>query len=373
MNRKNVLVIGGGIGGMATAIRLRQAGIGVHLIDIDPHWRVYGAGITITGATMRAFRRLGILDDIEREGAFMSGRRTFLYDGTFLEEVEEPPIEPGLPSAGGIMRPVLHRLLSDRVRAAGVRIDLGMSAQAIDNRADEVEVRFSDGSRGHYDLVVGADGIYSATRGLLFPDAVEPRYTGQGSWRIVADRPAGMNKAQFFVGHENMVGMVAVSRTQIYVFILNPDPDRKRIAPEDQPAEVRRLLADFGGDIAPIRDTVNAGSSIVYRPLESALQPRPWNRRRVVLIGDAVHATTPHLASGAGSAVEDAMVLGEELTRPGIGVEEALAAYTERRYERCRQVVERSVAIGEHQLAHGPMEGIGAMMGEAYGVLAQDY
>ncbi|WP_310222571.1 FAD-dependent monooxygenase [Sphingobium xenophagum] len=370
---QSVLIIGGGIGGMAAAIRLSQLGQKVKLIDSDPNWRVYGAGITVTGPTFRAFKRLGLLDQIVANGGCVKGIKTFHYSGAFLHESDAEPVEPGLPASGGIMRPVLHTIMSTEVRRLGVEVVLGVTAQQIINHENCVEVTFSDGTQQSFDLVVGADGIYSKTRTAILPDAIEPKPTGQGSWRIVAPRPEGMTHAQFYVGHENLVGMSAVSSDTIYLFILNPDPDRKWIAPEDQPAMVRSLLADFGGDVAVIRDSVSEASSIVYRPLEAALQPAPWSVGRVVLIGDAVHATTPHLASGAGAAVEDALVLGEELQRAGQDVLGALHAYTERRYERCRIVVEGSVAIGQHQLQRGPMDRLGPLMKAPLSALSAEY
>ncbi|WP_282599614.1 FAD-dependent monooxygenase [Novosphingobium sp. SG720] len=369
----SVLVIGGGIGGMATAIRLSQLGHKVKLIDRDPNWRVYGAGISITAPTLRAFKRLGILAPILEQGGFVSGLRTYLYDGTLLNQIETAPVEPGLPSSGGIMRPLLHQIMSREVRALGVEVVLGVAAQEIENSADRVAVTFSSGEQQSFDLVVGADGIYSNTRSMLFPGAVLPVPNGQGSWRIVAKRPADMMHGHFYVGHENLVGITPVSDDSVYLFILNPDPHGRRVAPAEQPALVRALLADFGGAVADIRDAVSQASSIVYRPLEAALQPAPWNAGRVVLIGDAVHATTPHLASGAGAAVEDALVLAEELERHGDDVMAALDAFTARRYERCRVVVESSLAIGRHQLERGPMEKLGPLMAAPLKALAAEY
>ena len=94
---------------------------------------------------------------------------------------------------------------------------------------------------------------------------------------------------------------------------------------------------------------------INYRPLAAALQPAPWSKGRIVLVGDAVHATTPHLASGAGMAVESGIALAEELARAET-VEGGLDAYEARRFERCRDVIETSVRMGQLQLDHGPPE-----------------
>ncbi|MCX7676066.1 MAG: FAD-dependent monooxygenase [Alteraurantiacibacter sp.] len=111
---------------------------------------------------------------------------------------------------------------------------------------------------------------------------------------------------------------------------------------------------------------------INYRPLAAKLQPRPWWSGRIVLLGDAVHATTPHLASGAGMAVEGGVVLAQELAR-ATSVEEGLAAYEERRYERCRDVVDTSIAVGKLQLAGGEPAEVSAMLGAALHRLAAPF
>ena len=369
---KRVLVVGGGIAGMATASCLRKAGIGVELIDRDPNWRVYGAGITITGPTLRAYGRLGLLEKIKTEGAITNGTRLFHFSGAPIADLSEPVIEGGVAATGGILRPVLHRIMSEEVRRLGVEVRLGVTVAQLEQGADLVEVGFSDSRRARYDLVVGADGVHSQLRTLLFPEAPQPHFTGQGCWRILASRPKGFDKGEFYLGHATMVGITACSADTVYVFMLETDRERKRIEEKDQPAKVRRLLADFGGNIAAIRESVGPHSSIVHRPLESLFLPRPWHRGRVVLIGDATHATTPHLASGAGLAVEDALVLTEELTRPGVDAERALSAFTERRFERCRFVVERSVEIGEVQMTQGASPLVGELSGKALHRLAQD-
>jgi len=366
----HVLVIGGGIAGMATAIALSRRGVAVDIVEADPEWRVYGAGITITGPTLRAFRDLGLLPAIEREGYLVRGQRMFLYDGTLLAEQDPPPIAPGLPTAGGIMRPKLHQIMSAEVLALGVNVRLGATLVDFTQDALGVSVTFSDGTSGRYELVVGADGIYSKTRKMLFKEPAVPTYTGQMSWRVVAPRPADMTRSEFFFGHSNIAGITPCSQTEVYAFVLHPEPTPSRVADADKPEFLRSLLADFGGSIAEIRDGIGPHSAIVQRPFEYALQAEPWHLGRFVLIGDAAHATTPHLASGAGIAVEDGLVLAEELEQEGRGLPAALAAFTKRRFERCRFVVESSVEIGRRQLEGAPPEEIGMRMGKAMHVLA---
>jgi len=359
MDRENIssvasaLVVGGGIGGMAVAIALAERGVAVGIIDLDPEWRVYGAGITITGPTLRAYRRLGLLDAIKAQGAITTKTRLFRYDGVHLHDLDEPVIEEGLPATGGIMRPVLHRIMQERVRALDIPVRLGLTVNSLENTGGGVDVAFSDGSRGLFDLVVGADSVASRVRDLAFPHMGPPVATGQGCWRISIARPPGLEAGEFYLGHANPCGITPCAPDSVYMWMLTPHVERERFMDDAELYdELKRLLADFGGNAGWIRDTMTRQDWINYRPLAAVLQPKSWFNGRIVLLGDAAHATTPHLASGAGMAVESGIVLGEELARAA-SAEAGLLAYQERRYLRCQDVIDSSVAVGRLQLAHG--------------------
>src|SRR5205807_3289359 len=110
---------------------------------------------------------------------------------------------------------------------------------------------------------------------------------------------------------------------------------------------LRDQLDDFGGDVmAYVRERVGDSPSIDYRPMNSFLLPSPWHRGRVAAIGDAAHTTTPHLATGAGIAIEDAVVLAE-LLAADLSLAELLERFMARRFDRCRLVVETAVKLGE--------------------------
>jgi 2-polyprenyl-6-methoxyphenol hydroxylase-like FAD-dependent oxidoreductase len=251
------------------------------------------------------------------------------------------------------MRPVLAQILVDATRAAGTRVHLGCSFSTIEQDADGVDVTFTDGRRERYDLVVGADGLYSKVRQTLFPDAPKPRYSGQGVWRAVVPRPPEIETATMWIGPRVKPGVNPVSKTHMYLFITEPRAVNEHLDPATFAERVRALLADFPApELQAIRAGLGADSMIVYRPLEGLLVPQPWSCGRVVLIGDAVHATTPHLASGACIGIEDAIVLAEELAR-NADLALALAAFGERRWERCRMVVENSARLGEIEIEGG--------------------
>jgi 2-polyprenyl-6-methoxyphenol hydroxylase-like FAD-dependent oxidoreductase len=352
---ERVLIVGGGIAGMALAIVLQRAGITAEIAEIDADWRVYGAGITITGPSLRALDRLGLLDAVVNGGYCYDATRICDAAGNVIlaSRVSGRPMGAHIPNGGGILRPLLHRILATATRASGATVRLGISVAAVEQAGEAMSVAFTDGAHGDYDLVVGADGIHSRLRGMLFADAPKPEFTGQGCWRAVVPRPADIDCGHVYVGGPVKAGITPVSEHEMYLFLLQHVPDNPRMPEEHWPELLAGQLRGFDGALGAVRDSLTASSQINYRPLEKLLLPPPWHRGRAILIGDAAHATTPHLASGAGLAVEDALVLGECLASEA-APEDALRRFTARRYERCRMVVQNSVRLGELEMRRAP-------------------
>lgn len=365
-----VLIVGGGIAGMSGAIAMAKAGNDVTLIDLDTEWKSYGVGISVQGPMFRALRRIGLEEEVAAAGARCRGARQRLFDGTLINEVVHKNLEPGLPEGGGILRPVLHSIMAGATRGSGVSVRLGLTVKSFGEDGGGVDVTFTDGSTDRFDLIVGSDGIFSQTRSMLFPELPEPWFTGQGAFRVMAPRPPELDMIEAYVGNSIKAGVTPVSQDEMYMFVLSPENGDERTTHEQQVARLQEVLDGFGGLIAEVRDTLGPESRIIYRPLKTIFVEKPWHRGRVILIGDAAHATTPHLASGAGIAVEDGVLLSEYLTDCST-VEEAFAAFTERRFERCRNVVQSSVRLGELELAGAPGEEQARIFGEAIVRLAE--
>jgi len=363
------LVVGGGIGGMAAAISLAERGVRSELVDLDPDWRVYGAGITITGPTLRAFDRLGVLEGVRRKGYLSDRTKLFSADGTLLTEIAMPTLEEGLPQAGGILRPDLHAIFASRVKELGVDVRLGMSVRRLEERSGGVLVEFSDGEIAQYDAVIGADGFHSATRGMILPDAPKAQFTGQGCWRLLADRPEHVTGPEIYFGRDFKVGVNPCSADKMYMFANVKMPGNPYVPEEELLPRMAALLAPMGGTIREVYEGLGAHSAINYRPLEALLVPLPWHVGRIGLIGDAVHATTPHLASGAGLAVEAGYLVGEMLAEAE-DIEHAWRRFGERRWARSKLVVENSVLIGDLEQQGGNDARIASIMAESQRELA---
>ena len=362
---KKILIIGGGFSGMAAAIQLRKQQLDVDVVEIDPGWRSYGAGISLGGATLRAFKTLGILPQFLERGAADDGVDIFLPHGQKVATLPTPRIAgPEVPGGGAIMRPVLARILAEATTASGANVRLGCTFTALRQHADGVEVAFTDGSTTNYDLVIGADGLYSKTRAAIMPEAPQPKYSGQAVWRAVLPRPAALDRASMWLGPRIKTGLNPVSRDEMYLFVTEDREDNVMIDPKDFAPMLSELLAPFPDPLIQ-----RCRAQIVYRPLESLLVQQPWHRGRVVLIGDTVHATTPHLASGACIGIEDALVLAEELAQAD-SVEQALSRFGARRWERCRMVVENSGRLGEIEITGGDKAEHAQIMRETLAALA---
>jgi 2-polyprenyl-6-methoxyphenol hydroxylase-like FAD-dependent oxidoreductase len=365
---QQALIIGGGVGGMCAAIQLRKLGVDVTLVEQNPSWAPDGAGITISGPTLRALRTIGVIDEVLRLGGHWNAVDVCGPDGSLKVSVPVLPAEgaDGLPGAGGIMRPVLADILGHATRAAGAEVRLGLSFSAMVQDEDGVDVSFTDGSHGRYDLVIGADGVNSAVRKLVMPEFPGPRFTGQGSWRAVV--PRQRENSTIYMGATTKAGMNPISDTECYLFVLDKREGLDFIPPAEWPGQLAELLVEFGGYLGEIRDALRAGimkdARVLYRPLAGHMIKGPWHRGRIVLLGDTVHATTPHLASGAGIAVEGAIVLAEELSRRNY-LEGALLAYAGRHYDRARLVVTASGRMGQIEQQGGSLEEHTAIMRDA--------
>ena len=351
---KPILVVGGGIAGLSFAIAMGRRGRQVEIAELNPAWDVYGVGLILQSYALRVLDYLGLAEECINAAFPYSFSRHFDRDGKPLHARRKPSSEQShLPASCGILRPVLHELLRRTALQLGTQVRLGVSVSALNQSEGGVDVLFTDGSRERYDLVIGADGLRSTVRRLVFNANLAPRFTGQACWRFTMDRPEGLDCTHMYHGEHKIAGFVPVSREQMYLMLLTEEPGNPHM-PRKQLAELMRMrLGGFAEPVDLALLNIPPAEQIVYRPIETLLTPPPWAKGRIALMGDAAHATTPHLALGATMALEDAMVLAN-LLDDSTDPEAALAAYSVRRYPRCKRVTDASAQIGEWQMNEDP-------------------
>jgi 2-polyprenyl-6-methoxyphenol hydroxylase-like FAD-dependent oxidoreductase len=345
MALEKVLVVGAGIGGLTLAAALGQRGIATDIVEIKPTLEVQGVGILQPGNALRALNSIGVLDECCAAGFQTDQYRYFDADGRLIAELRLLRIAaPDRPAINMLPRPALHRILAGAAERAGARLRLGVTVGALEQGDRRVEVGFTDGTSGSYDLVVGADGIRSGIRAMIF-GSIEPQFTGHGVWRYTAARPRELDYQAMYLGVAAKAGLVPLTDETMYLLLVTNEPDNPRMAADDLHVLLRERLAQFGHLVAPVRASIGDPQSVVYTAIEEIILPSPWYQGRVVLIGDAAHASSPHIAQGAAMAVEDAVVLAE-IASGDAAVPDMLDRFMRRRYRRCKLVQDISRQVG---------------------------
>ena len=370
-NGRKILVVGGGIAGLTTANALAGGGHTVRVVELEPTWPTVGWGLSLTGPALRALDRLGLADQCVAAGFRVDSVHNCDRDSALLVDQPMPKLlGPDRAAQAGIRRPVLREILRERAASAGVELRSGLTVAALDEGPGRVRVALTDGSSDDYDLVVGADGVRSALRTTIGVPAA-PRYTGQMVWRARVRRP-GWADVITTVAHNGVnAGLIPISSDEAYVFHTENTAEPTPL-PDDRLADLmRQRLATFRGRFAEVVAAIVDPAQVVRRPVHVVMAEAPWHRGRVVLIGDAVHAPSPQLISGAALAIEDAVLLAEVLG-PSFADEDLptlLDKFAARRYARCAAVVDASLRMsaeeraGRHAEAHG-------VQGEAFRALA---
>lgn len=351
----NVLVLGSGLAGTATAIHLASRGVAVDLVEINPDATALGSGITLQGNALRELRTLGVWDQVRDNGyAFdVTGFRAPDAAGTVVAEIPDARTGgPDLPAVLGMPRPDLARILVRRAAEAGAKIRFGTTFTELTQDAAGVDVTFADGATVRYDLVVGADGVRSHTRRALGIDLVT-RPVGMGIWRAFGPRPASVTRTDLYYGGPSYIaGYCPTGEDSLYAYIVEPVQDRGGLSPAEQLATMKRLSEAYHGPWDEIRETLVEPDRINYTRFETHVLEAPWNRGRVVLIGDAAHTCPPTLAQGGAQALEDGAVLAELLLEHDTVDQRLWDAFTTRRYPRAKAVVDASNQLAQWLLDH---------------------
>jgi 2-polyprenyl-6-methoxyphenol hydroxylase-like FAD-dependent oxidoreductase len=343
---ENVLIVGAGMCGMSLGIALTRAGIHCDIVEIRGQLTEPGTGISLQGPALRALQNVGVLDQCVSRGFGYSHFMACDALGKVTGSVALPRLlGPGYPATIGVLRQSVHEVLGSELARLGVTISLATTVKTLTQDSTGVTVEFTKGQPGRYSLVVGADGMNSLIRDIAFGHQHRPHYTGQMVWRATVSRPADVACRHSYFGPTNKSGFNPISEKQMYIYCIQNMPERPHWDDAELPAILRSLLVEFGGALGRAREEICSPEQITCRPVFSAILPPPWHRERLVVVGDAAHTTTPHLASGASIAIEDAIILAR-LLQSHRSLSDALDEFMRQRYERCKMIVENSELLG---------------------------
>jgi 2-polyprenyl-6-methoxyphenol hydroxylase-like FAD-dependent oxidoreductase len=282
------------------------------------------------------------------------------------------PTWPGAVDGIAVYRPVFLDVAASAAVRVGVRIRKGVTYDTFEVGPDAVAVTFTDGETSTYDLLVAADGINSKTRSLVFPEAAKPRFSGQLSIRWMAPGPRVMGEG-WYVSPVGRLGFYYLPQDLVYVPAVINMPEWRMLSDADVRAIFLDLLDSMTAPaIRELRSRLTEESVLIGRPFEWIMMPDPWFKGRVILIGDAAHATSAHMGMGGGMALEDAVVLGQSIATEST-LADALQSFMQRRFERVKLVVETSNRLGQLEQQKGSPSENAALLTKAFATLGQPY
>jgi 2-polyprenyl-6-methoxyphenol hydroxylase-like FAD-dependent oxidoreductase len=360
------MIVGAGIGGLFTALRLHAEGIGCAVYERGERIRELGVGINALPFAVRELAALGLLDRLDEAGV-RTGE--LIYTHRLGQEIMRRPCgraagfaHPQISVHRGRLQGLLYRAVVERLGADAVRT--GHRLTGFEQDAGGVTAWFAAGSHARGDVLVGADGIHSATRSILFPDEGPPRWSGTMTWRGATEWPAfGTGRTMVILGGNSVklvvypiaAGTAPGTRLTNWAMGVmigrpgDPPPDEqdwtRPADPADLAAHVGRFTCRLFDHAAMIESTRDP---FVFPMCDR--DPLPyWTRGRVTLLGDAAHPMYPMGSNGAGQAILDAVDLSTRLTEHADPAE-ALLAYQRNRLPATAEIVLRNRLGGPEQV-----------------------
>lgn len=344
-----ITIIGGGIGGLTTAIALQQHGFDAHVYEAAPEIRPIGKGIWLPTNAMLVMERLGLAEELIALG--MELDRIEIHDKTagVLQSIDLVAVKKRFGrTTTSILRSDLQSTLAAHV-APGT-LHLGKRCQRVSQTPGVARIDFADGTTEWAELVIGADGIRSVVRESVKPN-IPLRFSGQTCYLGVANGGLS-NKGAPIVkeiwGGTHRFGYSAVGAGKVYWFAPIAVQERNTPAPTDPLTMLRTAYADFPAPVQEILDCTDS-AEIIKVDLNDFAPIHKWHEGGIVLLGDAAHAMTPNAGQGGAQAIEDAYALAKMLTEHD-SLETALPAYTALRRPKAHRITTLAYRMG--QLAH---------------------
>lgn len=344
---KRFSILGGGIAGLTAAIALRQKGIKAEVFEAAPEIRSLGAGLVLAANAVQGYERLGIAEKIIQMGRALPTFNIQDAQGKIITSTDAGKIghRYGLHNFA-IHRAELHKALLSELPSGCVRT--GKRSVGFETLADgSLEIRFTDGSTQQTDYIVVAEGIHSSIRQQLLPES-RFRYAGYTCWRAVTEMPAALrdlSAASETWGAAGRFGIVPLKDHRVYWFACVNAPENDPHMRAIKSTDLQHIFREFHPAVRTIIEHT-PDESLIWNDIIDLPPIRRFAFGNVVLIGDAAHATTPNMGQGACQAIEDAVVLADELGRHPEPAE-AFAAFEQRRKKRVHFVVNTSWRLGK--------------------------
>ncbi len=344
-----IAIVGAGIGGLVAALALIQRGFAVDVYEQAPELRELGAGLQLSANGTRILIALGLGEAVENISCAPEGKEVRLFNTgqTWkLFDLGESSVEKYGAPYWMAHRGDLHKILVNAVEQAQPgAIRLGHKLQAFEQSASGVQMRFANGVTATADALVGADGVHSAVRQILFGD-MPAEFLGVAAWRGLVPMERLPKPLQRLVGC-NWVGpgghiiTYPLRGGKLLNFVAALERDNWAVESWTEAGTREECAADFEGWHEDIQEIVRH-IEIPYKWALLGREPlQKWAIGRVTLLGDACHPTLPMLAQGGNMAIEDGMVLARCLTGQA-DVAGALKQFEAARVERTSQIVRRS-------------------------------
>ncbi|MCC5905029.1 MAG: FAD-dependent monooxygenase [Balneolaceae bacterium] len=347
---KDISIIGGGIAGLTAAIALNKSGFKASIFEATTNNGVAGAGLALAANAIMAFDRLGIKDEIINKGRLLSAFKILDQEGNLITKTDST----GLSKKYGADNFTIHRHDLHQVLLSKIDPDtLYRDKKIIDfeQKRDAIRLTFNDGSEHLTSFVIVADGIHSLIRQKLIHDS-KPRYSGYTCWRAVIETPEiVINESSESWGSKGRFGIVPLADNKIYWFAcINAkanDPVFKNYTSKD-------LLNHFTGFHDPVPAILKAtrDEDLIWNDIIDLKPIENYAFENIVLIGDSAHAATPNMGQGACQAIEDAVILADEMAA-NISINTAFKKFEKRRLKRTHSITNTSWKIGKiAQLEH---------------------
>lgn len=339
------LVVGGGIGGLATALALAKTGRSVHVLERAPEFSEVGAGLQLAPNASRMLDRLGVLDAIWANAVFP--QQLVWMDAMTGRQVTALDLGDKFRAAYGYPYVVMHRsdllaaLLAGCRAQAGITLETSKDVIGVEDLEHGAEVRCADGSVYRCGMLIGADGLHSTVRRTIADDGppVCSEYVAYRGTLPIDKMPehAGLDNVVMWTGHDLHLVQYPVRRGELYNQVAVFRSDRFDPASDDW-GTVDELEARFSGACGPVRSAISMIHTNRRWPMYDRAPIPTWTRNRIALLGDAAHPMLQYLAQGAAQAIEDAGSLADALQCHGEDFPQALQAYQEARRLRTARV-----------------------------------